>query len=270
MIFFSSPPVRVGRPQPRALPLRVSVGGAIVTTKREVLNAAEPVNKGVRSLRMDMAGNLDSDPETEWSDGCEIGFSDAYARGFHNLGGVKEPLGTDAYVAAYRHAFTDGPGYELGRKAKKNGAESANYLRNETPASIAAAMTDCRSGYAEWLKDHPQGKFNEEQADLHNEYVKFDHRWTVAYTAFHDIGITDSGDAAIEQIRAYHKELMGFIRRYEAMGFKASYVPPAPPVPDPDPIGTVANDLGKAAAVVAAGTVAYFGLKLYLENRSKR
>lgn len=218
---------------------------------------------------MDIASNLDSDPKTEWADGCWVGFDDAYGRGYSGSGGVPEPKGTPAYVAAYRRAFSEGPGYNLGKAAKARGDSSANPYTNESPTVVEAAMSGCKSGYEEWLEENPQGKINQDQADLQTEFAEFDKKWQIAYNGFHAIGPLDSGDAAIEQIRAWHKDLMGYISRYEAFGFKASYKPPAPPVPDPDPIGTVANDLGKAAAVVAAGTVAYFGLKLYLENRSK-
>lgn len=217
---------------------------------------------------MDMASNLDSDPKDEWADGCWVGFDDAYVAGYNNVSGVKEPYGTAAFVAAYRHAFSTGPGYDLGRKAKNRGALSSRYQSNESAAVINAAMAGCRSGYEDWIKKNPQGEFNEAQAQLHREFAEFHSKWNAFYYSI-EVGVLESGDAEIERIRAYHKDLMGYIHRYEAMGFKASYVPPAPPVPDPDPLGTVTTDIGKAAAVVAIGAVGYFGLKLYLENRKR-
>ncbi len=252
----SSPPVKLRQ---LARPLRSRVGGTVVTTKREVLNEAEPIDRGVKSLSIDMASSLDSYPEEDWKDGCKIGFSDAYVRGFHGLGGISEPKGPPAYVAGYRNAFSNGQGYYLGQRAQKRGAPSANYEMNEDPAVLRNELKHCQSAYDAWILEHPQKPGKPIEADLQMEFWEFHKKWNVFYTSLHDLGVLDSGDAAIEQIRRYHSDLMGYIRRFEALGYKASFVPSAPKKPE-DTTETL-KSVTKIVSYTAVGALGYFVYK---------
>jgi hypothetical protein len=216
--------------------IRPSVAGPILTGKDEVLSAASSVNQGIQSLRLDMAANFYLPPEDEWSNGCAQGFADAYVHGYYNLGGVQEPTGTPAYVAGYVHAFSHGNGYAMGQARAKDQFLSTDTatdaLSKEDPAKIAHEKSVCSAAFDVWLATHPQSGPPAQaaaQATLRSEYLTFASSWDRFYNGLFDIGILDSGDAAIEQIRGYYNQYISFVNRYQALGFKASYVPPPPP-----------------------------------------
>jgi len=251
------------------------VGGVVTTSKQEVLNAAAPVDKGIKSLRLDMATKFYDAPDRAWSDGCRAGFSDSYVRGYYGLsGGVREPIGLPAYVAGYRQAFSFGNGFALGATARKLGKPTASVEKNGDTANADLNFKGCRAGFDAWIKDHPQPdapKDANDQQALFDEFKSFDdEQWTPFLNGLHDLGVFESGDAAIEEIRSYYDQFIGYVKRFEAFGFRATYVPPPPPQPGQNPLATIAVGFGSAATVAVVGTIGYLGLKLYLDRRQAR
>lgn len=257
---------------PKALsapPLSPKISGTFVTTKKEVLAEAEPIDKGIRQLRIDMAANFYHDPEDDWTTGCRIGFSDAYVHGFYGLGGVKEPEGSPAYVAAYRRAFSEGNGYELGVAAKKRDGDTYSDIARENPAVINAEYAKCNEGLSEWLASNPQSAPPAEaptQKTLFTEYKNFDTRWSAFYNSLFDLGVLDSGDAAIEGVRSYYHEYQSYLKRYQDMGFVASFVPPEPPKPK-DTSGQIISAAKGIGTTLVIGAVALSALALVLRSR---